>query len=935
MRYTLFFLFILAEVTANAQNFGGNPPQKWAQINTDTVRVIFPRNLHNAANRAATIAHYLQIDSAFRYQYKKINIVLQNQTTVSNAYVQLAPYRSELFLNAPQNTFELGAIGWVDNLIVHEWRHVKQYNYFNRGVSKALGWILGQEGRALANSLVVPDWFFEGDAVLAETKLTKQGRGRLPLSFSAYKSLFLEGKNYSFQKLRNGSLRHLVPNHYDLGYLLTAYGAEKYGDDLWIKVTADAASFKGLFYPLQQSIKKHTGISYKQFVNDAFSYYSTQFKQEPAPEQERQWLTKTYKNVVQDYNHPYAAGTNSVVAVKRSYRRIPAFYRVYADGTEEKIQTKNISLDDYFAYKNGKIIYSSYYPDKRWTNRDYSNIIIFDTEAGDERKITSNSKYFSPDISNDGKKIVAVDMTVEMNSFVVLMDENGKRIQTISHGQDSNYVYSYPKFAADDASVFVLVRKQTGEMSLQQLFTDKKAKALVPFGNYILGFPVVHGDTILFTASNKTNDAIYAYISSANKLYRIASYPTGLYQATFQDGRLVTSAFTSEGNRLMAITLKPSDWKEVSAPELLIDLYVNKATGSKQTLDQLPTQRFQFKKYSTLSHPFNFHSWRPFYDPPEYFFTLYGNNVLNTMQTELSYIYNENENSNAAQGTLLYGGTFVQPFITLNHTWNRTGNYRDTAVHWNEFGTALGLQLPLTFTGGKGYRFFNLSGSYHTEDISWTGDAKQKFLDARANYIQGRLSYSSQIQKAPQQIYPHFAQNIFLQYRSATNLDATHQFLAIGNLYLPGVHATHNIVLNVAYETSDTFGLYRFDNNFPFSRGYDDGVYDRIFSSRIRFGANYHFPIVYPEFGIANIIYFTRIRGNAFYDYTEIKLKRPNLIRNNFGFTSVGGEVYFDTRWWNQLPVTFGIRYSRLQDGDLIGLQPNQWELILPVDLIR
>jgi hypothetical protein len=36
--------------------------------------------------------------------------VLQNQTTISNAYVGLGPFRSEFFLTPAQNSFELGSL---------------------------------------------------------------------------------------------------------------------------------------------------------------------------------------------------------------------------------------------------------------------------------------------------------------------------------------------------------------------------------------------------------------------------------------------------------------------------------------------------------------------------------------------------------------------------------------------------------------------------------------------------------------------------------------------------------------------------------------------------------------------------------------------------------------------------------------------------------
>ena len=43
MRYTLFCFFLFIFSWAGAQEFGGEPVSvKWQQVNTDTLRVIFP-----------------------------------------------------------------------------------------------------------------------------------------------------------------------------------------------------------------------------------------------------------------------------------------------------------------------------------------------------------------------------------------------------------------------------------------------------------------------------------------------------------------------------------------------------------------------------------------------------------------------------------------------------------------------------------------------------------------------------------------------------------------------------------------------------------------------------------------------------------------------------------------------------------------------------
>src|SRR5678816_3069728 len=131
-----------------------------------------------------------------------------------------------------------------------------------RDRSKAFYIAFGQEGQALANSLSIPDWFFEGDAVYQETLLSDQGRGRLPFFFNDYRSLWASKKNYSWMKLRNGSLRDFVPDHYRLGFMMVAYGREKFGDTIWKQITHDAARYRGLFYPFQRAVKRYTGKSY-------------------------------------------------------------------------------------------------------------------------------------------------------------------------------------------------------------------------------------------------------------------------------------------------------------------------------------------------------------------------------------------------------------------------------------------------------------------------------------------------------------------------------------------------------------------------------------------------------------------------------------------------------------------------------------------------
>src|SRR5688572_19982685 len=188
-----FLLFsMLLCIHSAAQHFGGHPAgMKWNQINTDSIRIIFPPGVERQAQSIAGYVHALPFLSgkSIGNHVRKFDIVLQTHSTISNGYVSLGPRRSEFQLTPLQNSFQLGSIPWHQSLALHEYRHIQQYNNFRKGVSKAFYYLFGQQGQELANNAAVPNWFWEGDAVLQETILSSQGRGRLPWFYNGFRSL--------------------------------------------------------------------------------------------------------------------------------------------------------------------------------------------------------------------------------------------------------------------------------------------------------------------------------------------------------------------------------------------------------------------------------------------------------------------------------------------------------------------------------------------------------------------------------------------------------------------------------------------------------------------------------------------------------------------------------------------------------------------------
>jgi hypothetical protein len=924
----IFLLLILViSICARAQQFGGNPPSlKWKQISTDTARIIFPSGLEKQALDISTLVHKLAntTQSTIGNNLSRINIVLQPLPTIANGYVSLGPFRSEFFLTPRQNSFELGSLPWHKMLALHEYRHVQQYSNFRRGLSKAFYILFGEEGQALANNLSIPDWFYEGDAVYQETFMSDQGRGRLPFFFNDYRSLWASGKNYSWMKLRNGSYRDLVPNHYQLGYMLTGYGYEKFGAGTWKNITRDAASFKGLFYPFQKSFKKHTNQSYTSFRNEALEYFSKNLK---GSNDQVAKYGRENAHFTANEEFPYWTDDQNIVYLKSDFRNIPAFYiRNVNSRQEKKIRQKSISTDDYFSFNNGRIVYSAFEPDARWGWKNYEVLKVLEVSTGKEKKITHKTRYLSPDISTDGERIVAVNSKISGNNELHIIDAHqGNVLNKIPNPE--SYVFTYPKFYKDNRVVSA-VRNYRGQMALGIFDADGKVEWATDFTLNVIGFPQVSNDTITFTMSDGGQDKLFIWVNG--KTYRFEpgspNTTTGNYQLALRNGKYIWSSFTSAGYHLFNGS---GTFKETTTIPKGENNFYNLTRLQKplNLIDDTTIVERPIKKYSNSFLLFNFHSWRPYFSDPEYSYSLISQNILNTLQTELYFTYNRNEQFKQTGAIISYGALF--PVISAGGSYTFDRSFTDSArtITWNEFNALAGLSVPLSFAGGTFFQNLNLSGAFVTKQVYYSGFSKQEFQDKRFSYAEWSVSATNQQLRVRQHIFPRFAQSVFARYSHIINNYTAHQLLLNSSLYFPGFFPNHSIVLQGSYQHRDTLQQYTFSNSFPISRGYSDIDFPRMW----KIGANYHFPIAYPDRGFGNIVYLLRLRGNVFYDYSEIRSLRT---RTSYPIKTVGGELYFDTKWWNQLALSIGFRYSRLLDNDLVGLAPNQYEIVLPMNLL-
>ncbi len=923
-----------------AQVFGGNPPSlKWEQINTDTARVIFPVGLESEGERVASLVHYMNLHErkSIGTQEWKINIVLQNQTTLSNGYVEVAPFRSEFQITPSQQVFSLGSENWVDFLSVHEYRHALQNMNFRQGISALVYHLFGQEGFALVTNAAVPNWYWEGDAVFMETALTGQGRGRLPSFLDDFRAYMVSHTHYSFLKIRNGSLKDLVPDHYPLGYMLVAYGREMYGNDFWEKVTSDAVRYRGLFYPLSRSLKRRTGENIYEFYQSAIGFYQNHWKAEDSGFQTRSLpITPADPRTVTDYQFPRFLDSERILVVRSSYKRIPAFVVIGLHGGQQVLTRQTIVNDNYFSSRDSKIAWVEYRTDPRWGWKDYGVLKIYDFRSGTTRTLSHQTKYFSPDIAPDDSRIVVFECTPDLKFALKILDLNTGQVLATLPNPDQFY-YTYPKFTADGKALICAVKNSQGEMALiRQETGDGKITILVPFSHKVLGIPEISGSHIYFSASFGNVDNIYEVGAGGGVVYQVTGEPNGCYQpAVSPDGKtLVFSYYTFRGRQLRRMDLDSTRFREVS-PETIRgtnDLFVGKALRQEgaDILDRVGPRDFPVTRYPQTAGLVNFHSIQPAFQDPNYGLDLVSNNILNTFDLVAGYNYNRNEQSSGISFSGIYAGLYPLISAGAGYTFNRNlVTSHGDRVFWNERTVNGGLSIPLNFISGK--YFYGLTGgsSLYSSMVHYRPNPKYMLRDFSVDYFNTSIGFTHQLVQANQNIFSHFAQTLFFQYERTLGLPYAEQGYGIGDFYFPGLFVNHSVVLEGEFQHRDNQHAYEFPDNFIYSRGYDPGTYSDIY----RLAANYTFPLVYPDFGFAGIVYFLRLRANLFYDYSRSRTLHAQGYFPDY-YRSAGAELFFDTKWWNEYPLTFGIRYSRLFDAD--PLDPSRThlvELVLPLQL--
>lgn len=903
MRRLLFSLLpLLAPVASLAQSLpiiSQNPPAlRWQEIRSPHFRVLYPVGLDTAAQRTASrleAVHGAE-GATLGVQAKPIAVVLQNQTTISNGFVTFLPRHAEFF-TTPDQGQGLGTVDWLDGLVVHEFRHVNQFDKARQGFGRVVVPLLGDGGLGVA-AVGVPQWFFEGDAVGTETAFTRSGRGRIPYFGLGLRANLLDGRLYNYQKAVNGSLRDNVPDWYVLGYYLTSYAKAHYGPAVWSRALSEYYRFP--FYPFSFSngLKRTTGLRvedlYARTMRELDSTWRAQAATRPAPTPVRELAGQAVTQVFTQYRYPQYVTDSTVLALKTGLGDIPQLVLLGHHGREKRVFTLGQqNIPELLSVGGGKAVWPEFRQSPRWGQRVYSELKVLDLATGRLTWLGKGQRYAAAALSADGTRIVAVRTDEAYHHALVVLDAaTGAVIRTLPNPK--NDLYQQPRFTPTGQAIVVVALSAAGK-TLQLIEPTSGLEVnILPVANVNLSNPQLWGEYVLYNSPQSGVDNIYAVNYRTHQTYQVTNRPTGAYHvAVSPDGqRLALHDYRATGARVAELPLAPGTWLALPTP-VLADAEQPYAAalaagepGAARITALLASPdsagpRYGVRRYRPLAHAFRVFSYGVVQSPSGNAVTvgLRSQDFLSTTQLFAGLSYDQTERTVAGTAALSYQGQFPVLDVEATYGGRNAARYFDRAApldslrgsRWQYARLLAGARIPLVLTRSKYLQALTLGAYYlHERVYNYTPTRRslsEVGINAPLHAVQTSLAYASQLRQSARDVAPRGGATLLATYRTTpfgTNLRASQVGVQAG-VYLPGLARHHAVRLRGGFQYQQQ-NQYSFTSAISFPRAETSYVsFDRLAVGSV----DYSLPLAFVHWSVGRVLYVQRLRATAFGDFAQ------------------------------------------------------------------
>ncbi|MGE5086652.1 MAG: TolB family protein, partial [Bacillota bacterium] len=570
-----------------------SPAIKWNSISNEAVRVIYPDVLGAEsiyiANLVEHYSHFVGQTYAIN-KPQKFDLIVRPEMSQPNGFVAMAPRRSEWFASSMYMPY-VGSTEWYQTLAIHEYRHVNQFDFYNRDASQILYYLMGDMGRNLSVFLALPSWYLEGDAVWAETKYTDGGRGRSPRFMARLKALVLSDKLPTYDQFLNGSYQTNLPNQYVYGYALISYATQKYGDDIWQKIVNDVSKFPQPFR-LYHSFKDITGQEFKDFYIETMNDLRTKWaKDAPGAEEPVDY---------REASAPFKVGS-ALYYVDSDLNSYPTLMKE-ENGHKEKIVEFYYNKEILgFSVGTTRGVYTEYLPDSRYAYKGSSDLVVVDLKSGETNKITSGARLYNPSFNSSETKIIATSFNQDQTWTIAEYDLQGKLLRSVPVAGNKIAEAHY----IDDRHAAVLMSSKTGHKSIVVLDLETKTVSKVilpPSRNLLNSLYVDKNKNILFEAQYKGGNEIFRF--NGEGIARCTNTKLGAFTPSSDGINLYFSNMDTYGSTIASQSLQ--ECRGLPSSELVDFKYLGDSPSdnyNKFPLQHLKTQEELFTKNASQYHP--------------------------------------------------------------------------------------------------------------------------------------------------------------------------------------------------------------------------------------------------------------------------------------------------------------------------------------------
>lgn len=912
---------------------------RWSQIKTDSFRIIFPETFISNSKYLPGILELTtkHETKSLKTKVPRMPFLLHTSSSVSNGLTVWAPRRIELYTCPPQDIYPEE---WLEQLALHEYRHAVQTSKMNRGFTKALSYIFGEQATGAVLGLYIPSWFLEGDATVTETALSNAGRGRVASFTAPLRAQLLQKGIYSYDLATMGSYRTFTPDAYVLGYQLVAKGRERYGFELWDYTLDKVARLPFMVVPFNAGIRQKTGLwktgLYRQMMEELLIEWQQQ--------EDASWQSSFTPVTTRDpsdyttWDRPQFLNDSMLIAARWSNEGVPRLLRIDQNGKSKNLVRLGPCQPGSLSVREDVLVWTEYRPDIRWENRSYSVIRKYEirkTKYASLHHITTaprhhgtkapwqhgttdltiKSRYFSPALSPDGSRILAVRVTEENQSFIdILKSDDGELLQSIP--APDNGLFLQPAWSADGTRIaFILLTQEGKSLQVMDAQTGSATILLSPSFREISGPPLFFQHYLLFMADYTGIENIFAIDTLSRQLYQVTS---ARFQATnpnfSPDGAtLVYSDYGADGMMVVTQDADPSRWIALdSIPVYTFELAESMAKqenvniqdsvirdmgyeiGATPSGIRHPASDFPVTPYHKATHLFDVHSWAPVSIDADNLtlkpgVSVLSQNLLSTAFAGAGYEYDLSERTGKFYLNFSYQGWF--PVIDLQYSYGKragTGRYMQTnetfRYTWNESNLQATASVPLNLSRGIWYRRIQPSLGNSWIYVIHDKTTPEAFTKGSINTLDYRLYMHNYIRSNYQDMFPRWGQNLDIGYRhtpfSGNNMGAV--FGISSNLYFPGIVRHHGIRLYGGYQQrwdNLVYG-YQISNLIALPRG-TEVIYPE---ELISLSANYKFPFLRIDASLGSVLYIKRFKLNLFYDWSHGWKPQEDIFLETTGF---------------------------------------------------